>query len=225
MGTGIDEHGSGGPARRGAAERGGRRAAAQGAKRRGRRPGREDTRTALLRAGLEVFTEQGYGRATVRTIATRAGVDPAMVNHWFGGKEGLFVHAVSLPVNPAEIVDQVMRGDPEHAADRIVRQFLKIWDGAGGGEFVALVRSIATHEASTHMLREFITQALFGKLTRRLGTDQPDLRAALCASQVVGLGMARYVVHLEPLASADHDTVAAAVAPNLQRYLTGDLNG
>ncbi|GAA0520638.1 TetR family transcriptional regulator [Saccharopolyspora subtropica] len=192
-------------------------------RRRGRRRSGADTRAALLAAAREVFIEQGYTGATVRAIAGRAGVDPAMVNHWFGGKEGLFAAAVSIPVNPAEVIPQLLQGDPEQLAERMVRRFLSVWDEAGGGEFVALVRSLAVHDEAVAMLKEFVTTLLFGRLTEALGMDQPELRAALCGSQIVGLGMARYVVRLEPLASADHDTVVAAVAPNLQRYLTGDL--
>ncbi len=192
-------------------------------RRRGRRPSGEDTRAALLAAAREVFTEQGYNGATVRAIATRAGVDPAMVNHWFGGKDGLFTASVSIPINPAELIPQLLDGDPERLAERMVRRFLTVWDNAGGGAFMALLRSITEHDEAVRMLREFITTVLFGRLTRALDMDQPDLRAALCGTQIVGLGMMRYVVQLEPLASADHDTIVSAVAPSLQRYLTGDI--
>jgi AcrR family transcriptional regulator len=197
----------------------------QAPKRRGRRPGGEDTRAALLEAAREVFTEQGYNGATVRAIASRAGVDPAMVNHWFGGKESLFTAAVSIPINPVEIATQLLAGDREHIGDRLVRTFLTVWDAAGGGAFAALVRSLAGHDEAVRMLREFLTTELFGRLVRELDVDRRELRVALCGSQIVGLGMMRYVVELEPLASADHGTVAAAIAPNLQRYLTGDLSG
>lgn len=193
------------------------------AKRRGRRRSGADTKTALLEAAREEFTHQGYDGATVRSIAARASVDPAMVNHWFGGKEGLFTAVVSIPFNPAELIKEFLEGDPERLAERMVRRFLTIWDSAGGDEFLALMRSVATHETAARMLREFVTSALFGRLTRALGSDQPDLRASLCGSQIVGLGLMRYVVRLEPLASADHETVVTAIAPTLQRYLTGDL--
>jgi AcrR family transcriptional regulator len=159
----------------------------------------------------------------VRSIAAAAGVDAAMVNHWFGGKDGLFVAALDLPVNPEVILASVLDGDPAHAGERIVRGFVSTWDATGGGPFVALLRSVATHEAAARMMREFVLDVLFRRLTDVLGPDQPALRASLCASQVVGLGMARYVVKLDPLASADAQTLAAAIGPNLQRYLTGPL--
>lgn len=192
-------------------------------RRRGRRPSGAGTREKLLEAARPVFIEQGYEGATVRAIAARAGVDPAMVNHWFGGKEGLFTSAIAIPINPAEVIPQLLEGDPEQLGARIVRRFLSVWDTAGGGEFTALVRSVASHDSATTMLREFISTVVFGRLTRALEVGDEQLRASLCGTQIVGLGIVRYVIQLEPLASADHDTVVAAIGPTLQRYLTGDL--
>ena len=193
-------------------------------RRRGRRPAGADTRGVLLAAARDEFVERGYDGATVRVIAARAGVDPAMVKHWFGGKAGLFAAATSIPIDPAALVDQLTAGGPDEIGERIVRQFLGVWDTAGGGRLVALMRSVSSHEESARMLREFITRVLFGPITERLGVDRPQLRAALCGSQVAGLGMVRYVLRLEPLATADHDLLAAAVGPTLQRYLTGPLS-
>ncbi|WP_235874825.1 TetR/AcrR family transcriptional regulator [Saccharopolyspora aridisoli] len=193
-------------------------------KRRGRRPHGADTKAALLTAAREVFAEQGYDAATVRAIAGSAGVDPAMVKHWFGGKEGLFTAAVQIPINPAEIVRQVLEGPREQIAERILRRFVAAWDTVGGGQFAALMRSVAGNEQAVTMLREFVQNVLFNRLIKVLDVDHPELRVALCGSQLIGLGMARYVVRIEPLASADADTVAATIGPNLQRYLTGDLS-
>jgi Transcriptional regulator len=194
------------------------------AKRRGRRPGGQDTRAALLEAARAVFTESGYDGATVRGIATRAGVDAAMVNHWFGSKEGLFAEAVlQLPFNPKEILDYLLDGDVHTLGERMVRRFLTVWDSAEGGVFVALVRSVASHEQATHVLRDFFVKYIFSGVIASTGSDQPELRATLCASQMIGLGMVRYVAQFEPLASAEVDTLVTAIAPNLQRYLTGTI--
>lgn len=192
-------------------------------RRRGRRPAGVDTRTALLDAARRVFVEQGFDGATVRAIAGQAGVDAAMVNHWFGGKEALFAAAMEIPVDPAVLVQGMLAGGPDGLGERIVRQFLTVWDANNGGPLIALIRSASTHEASARMMREFITSVLFGRLTAALDVDRPDLRAALCGSQMAGLALVRYVVRLEPLASAGPDEVASAIGPNLQRYLTGQL--
>ncbi|MFB9903242.1 TetR/AcrR family transcriptional regulator [Allokutzneria oryzae] len=192
-------------------------------RRRGRRPAGEDTKRALLDAARRGFAELGYDGATVRGIAADAGVDPAMVNHWFGGKEGLFTASIEIPVDPKQLVETLLSGPTEQLAERMVRTFLQVWDGTGGGAFVTLVRSASSNDNAAKMLREFISTMVFGPIARRLGVDRPEFRAALCGTQIAGIGLVRYVIKLEPFASADHDTVVAAVAPNLQRYLTGDL--
>ena len=191
-------------------------------KRRGRRPAGEDTKAALLEAARTVFIDQGFDGATVRAIAARAEVDPAMVNHWFGGKEGLFAAAVELPVTPEWIRQRVLPGPPEQLAERMLRQFVTVWDSSGGGGFAALVRSAATQEKAAEMLRGFIVSVI-GGILRELGVDQPDLRLSLFGSQLSGLGLARYVIKLEPIASADMDTLIATIGPTLQHYITGDL--
>jgi AcrR family transcriptional regulator len=193
-------------------------------KRRGRRPAGQDTRTALLEAARAVFSESGYDGATVRTIATRAGVDAAMVNHWFGSKEGLFAKAVlQLPFDPDDLVRTLLDGEEVDLGARIVRTFLTRWDGTGGEVFQALMRSVAGHEQAGHVLRDLFLRRLFGKLVGQLSQDRTELRASLCASQLIGIGMIRYVAKFEPLASADIEILVAAVAPNIQRYLTGDI--
>ncbi|WP_240687333.1 TetR family transcriptional regulator [Amycolatopsis suaedae] len=193
-------------------------------RRRGRRPAGEDTRTLLLDAARAVFSESGYDGATVRGIAGRAGVDAAMVNHWFGSKENLFAQAIlQLPFDPEELVSTLLTGPAEQLGERIVRKFLTLWDATGGGVFTALVRSVTSHEQATQIMRELFLKRLFGRIQERAVDDRPQLRATLCASQMIGMGMIRYVVKFEPFASADIDTLVPAIAPTLQRYLTGDI--
>ena len=193
-------------------------------RRRGRRPAGQDTRTALVEAARAVFAENGYDGATVRAIATRAGVDAAMVNHWFGGKEGLFAQAVlELPFDPLELLEILRTGPDDELGERIVRAFITRWDGAGGGVFVALIRSVAGHEQAGHVLRDFF-QKFFSALISSMGADHVPLRMTLCASQMVGMGMIRYVAKFEPFASEEVEVLVRAVAPTLQRYLTGDIS-
>lgn len=171
-----------------------------------------------------MFTEQGYEGATVRAIAKRAGVDPAMVNHWFGGKEGLFAQSVlQLPVDPAVIANEIADGDVNTLGERIVRRFLTVWDSTGGGQFAALVRSVAGHEMAVQGLREIFLKQIFVRVAAKTGADNAMFRATLVASQLIGMGMVRYVAKFEPLASNDIETMAAAVGPTVQRYFTGEI--
>ncbi len=177
-----------------------------------------------MEAARTVFIEQGYDGATVRSIAALAGVDAAMVNHWFGGKEGLFAEAVlKLPFNPKDIADQLLDGDVDDLGERIVRTFLTTWDNTGGGVFTALMRSITSHEQAAHVLRDLLVKHIFERMLRRVGPDDHLFRATLVASQLVGMGMVRYVAQFEPLASSDIDVMVPAVAPTIQRYLTGEI--
>lgn len=194
------------------------------ARRRGRRPGGTDTRAALVDAAREVFTEQGYDGATVRSIAARAGVDAAMVNHWFGGKEGLFAEAVlKLPFNPKDVAERLIDGDPDELGERIVRTFITIWDNTGGGVFAALMRSIASHDQAAHALQDFLVKHIVERVLRSLDLPDLEFRATLIATQLMGMGMVRYVAQFEPLASTGADAMVAAVGPTIQRYVNGDI--
>ncbi|GAA2574036.1 TetR/AcrR family transcriptional regulator [Pseudonocardia hydrocarbonoxydans] len=193
------------------------------ARRRGRRRSGADTREQVLTAARAAFAERGYDGATVRHIAERAGVDAAMVHHWFGSKDALFTASLDIPLDPAAVFPELLHGPRDQLGERLVTRFLTLWDATGGAPLASMLRSVAAHDDAARMLRDFVTRVILTRVVATLGPDQPDLRAALVGSQLIGLGMARYVVKLEPLASADHATVVAAVAPTVQRYLTGPL--
>jgi AcrR family transcriptional regulator len=190
----------------------------------GRRPGESGTQQAILDAARAAFTETGYDGATLRGIARSAGVDPALVHHYFGSKEQLFVAAMNIPFDPGQIFPALLAPGVDGLGERIVRTFLTIWDSPDlVNPFLGLLRGAMTHEKSAAMLREFIGQAVIGRLTTALDVDQPRLRATLIGSHLFGLAFGRYIIRIEPLASAGTEEVVAAVAPALQRYLTGDL--
>ncbi len=186
----------------------------------GRRPGATETRAEILDAARRLFGEKGYDAATIRGIAREAQVDPALVHHFFGTKEQVFVAAMELPFEPAEALPRVLEGGIDGAGERAVRFFLSIWrDPDGRAPFLALLRGAATNEQAAAMMREFISAALLGRVAEEL--DVPRLRITAAASQLIGLAMLRYVVGVEPLASADEEAVVAMVAPAVQRYLEG----
>jgi AcrR family transcriptional regulator len=188
----------------------------------GRRPGSADTRGLILEAARTAFAAGGYESTTIRGIATAAGVDPALVHHYFGTKEAVFVAALEFPFDPGTMIPTVLAGPREALGERLVRTLLAIWaEPAGREPVLALLRSAMTNEAAATMLREFLTRALVGRLAALLGPPDAELRGAVTGSQLVGLALVRYVVRLEPLASATDDEVVALVAPTIQRYLLG----
>lgn len=190
----------------------------------GRRPGESGTREAILAAAKEAFGTKGYDATSLRGVARAAGVDPALVTHFYGGKDGLFAAALALPVDPAALVPALLAGGPDGLGERLVRTFLEVWDGTPGqGPMLAMLRSAVSHEDSARLLRGLLSRTLLRPLAEGAGAGQPDLRAALVASQVVGLAVTRYVLRLEPVAGASADELAPLLGPTLQRYLTGAL--
>jgi AcrR family transcriptional regulator len=196
------------------------------ARRTGRRPGNPDTREAILKASREAFAERGYDAASIRQIATGAGVDPALVHHYFGNKEQLFLESVQVPFDPREVVPLILGGERDAIGERMIRTFLMVWDSPRGATAVALLRSAVTNEWSARMLREFVVTQVLRRAVKELGLESPDgpLRASLVASQILGLATARYILKVEPLASATPDQVAAAIGPTIQRYIFGDIS-
>ncbi len=190
----------------------------------GRRPGASGSRAAILAAARRAFAAHGYDGATIRGIAGQAGLDPAMVPHFFGSKQGLFVAAMEFPVDPAALLPGLLAPGVDGLGERLVRFFLSIMEAPGDrGAFLGLIRGAVTHEESAALLREFVTREVLGRVAAAVNESQPELRATLVGSQLVGLAMARYVIRIEPLAAADPETVVAAVAPTIQRYLAGSL--
>jgi AcrR family transcriptional regulator len=190
----------------------------------GRRPGAGGTREAILDAAREHFAEHGFSDTSVRAVAARAGVDPALVHHYFGTKDGLFAAAMELPIDPAAVLPVLLEPGLDGLGERLVRFFLSVWDEpAPRTRIQAILRSALTHEAAAALLRDFVTREIFGRVAAAVDAPDARLRASLVGTQLVGLGVLRYIVRVEPLASADPDAVVAAVAPTIQRYLTGEL--
>jgi AcrR family transcriptional regulator len=208
-------------------------AGARRKRRSGRRSGDSGTKEAILAAARARFGEVGYDRATIRDIAGAAGVDPALVHHFYGTKERLFAAVMQLPVTPGDVLDAMLAAGapaPGHGlGEHVVRTMLGIWDVAEiRSTFLALLRTATTSDQAAAMLREFVTQNILSRVAGLVPGDavaggEAEFRAALVGSQVIGLGLARYVLALEPLARADTGTLAAAIGPALDRYLAGDL--
>jgi AcrR family transcriptional regulator len=186
----------------------------------GRRPGTSGSRERILAAARSRFASDGYDGATIRGIASAAGVDPALVLHYFDSKEHLFVAALRFPVDPSEVVPALLAPGPDGLGERLATFFLEAWDAPGDRPFVGLLRSIARNEKAAEMMRQFIAREVLARVAASLELDRPELRAALAGSHLVGLALMRYVIKLEPIASADRYLLAREVGPAIQRYFT-----
>ena len=188
---------------------------------RGRPVGVTDARAKIIDSARAAFAERGYDGATIRRIAGDAGVDPALIHHYFGSKEGLFAEVVQFPVSPDDVVATVLADGPGHAGERIARTFLGMADNpATRDALLAMIRSAVTSPVTASVLREFISRGPLSKVAATLDGPDARLRVELAMAQVMGVLVSRYVLRLEPLASASKDEVVAYLGPTIQRYLT-----
>jgi AcrR family transcriptional regulator len=190
---------------------------------RGRRPAGSGTREAIVEEARHQFGERGYRDVTLRGVAKGAGVDPKLVLHYFGSKQGLFGACVELPVAPEVILGGIFAGDRAGIPERAAGLLLAVMEEpAARASFVGLLRAATSEPEAAEVIREMLTTRLLVPIAERVGGSAPELRAALMASQIVGLLMARYVVGVPPLAGASRDQLIAAIVPVLRHYLEGD---
>jgi AcrR family transcriptional regulator len=191
---------------------------------RGRRPGATESRQAILAAARSAFERDAYAKATLRGIAREAGVDVALIGHFFGSKAGLFVAATDWPFDPQESVAAALAGGPHDVGRRLAEFFFDYWASTNERRGVLVLFETAfSSDTAAALLREFFTTEVFTPLLTALGADQVQLRAGLMGSQLQGIVFSRYVLALLPPDEVDDATVVAAIAPTLQRYATGDI--
>lgn len=194
---------------------------------RGRRPGGEDTRAAIIAAARAEFAQRGYDGTSLRGIAREARVDAKLVHHYFDGKTELFAEVLAFPVDPSVLIERLVSVPREELGEALVRVFLSVWDNPVGRQrFAAMFAAAAANEEHARMVREFVGREIFVRLIERLreGGEPEDastieLRAALGAAQLIGMGVLRYVVQIPVLAQASDDEIVAILGPTLQRHL------
>ena len=177
----------------------------------------------ILDAARTLFASGGLSGTSVRAVAAKAGVDPALVHHYFGSKDDLFVAALQLPFDFREVVVPVVAQGPDGAAERLLPVFLSIWDDPElQTPLLALARSL-TDPSSKELMRDGFLKVVIGPIGVALGIDEPERRMPLVASQMMGLIFMRYLLQVEPIASMPSAELVATYAPTIQRYLTGPV--
>ncbi|MFE5948152.1 TetR family transcriptional regulator [Streptomyces sp. NPDC056480] len=178
-------------------------------------------RERILEAARAQFAERGYDKTSVRGIAKAAGVDAALVHHYFGTKDEVFAAAIEVSFEPASVVPAIVGGPRETIGERLARFFIGVWENpVSRAPLLAIVRSALTHEAAAKVLRTFVLRRLLERIADELDVPDPRFRAELAASHMIGIAILRYVIQVEPMASVDPEEIVAMVAPTLQRYLT-----
>ncbi|WP_432165702.1 TetR family transcriptional regulator [Streptomyces sp. bgisy031] len=183
------------------------------------------TRDRILEAARAEFSERGYEKTSVRGIAKAAGVDAALVHHYFGTKEQVFEASIEVAFAPALDAPAAIEDGPlDGVGERLARFIFSVWENpATRAPLLAVVRSAVNNETAAAVFRRLIAVQLLRKIARQLDLppEEAELRAELAAAQLVGIAMLRYVIKVEPLASADMERIVERVAPVVQGHLTG----
>lgn len=195
-------------------------------KRPGRPPGPSDTRDRILASARELFARNGIDKTSIRAIAAAAGVDPALVHHYFGTKTQLFATAIHIPIDPMQVIGPLQQVPIDEIGRTLPSLLLPLWDSEMGKGFIATLRSILAGNDSS-LVRSFLQEVIAREVGSRVDNPRGSgpVRVQFVASQLVGVVIARYILELEPFKSLPVEQIAETIAPNLQRYLTGELPG
>lgn len=193
-------------------------------KKRGRRPGHVDTKQAILDAALTLFSQHGYDKVSLRSVAREAGVDPALIHHYFDGKGDLFTQSVlDLEVHPDELLHFVLDGPREFIGERVMQAFVEAWNQPGAAErFTAMLRAAAVEGNADRPFTEFLSKEVLIKIAEHAGHPDASERAALAVAVIVGLVMGRSVLRLPGLVELSDDDVVRAVGAHIQWLMVED---
>jgi AcrR family transcriptional regulator len=205
--------------------------APQGVLRRRGRPRRNGAaeggaREDIVRAARRAFAERGYDDVSLRAVARDAGVDPALIHHYFPDKAELFAATMAIPVRPDRIVAEILAGPHDAIGASIVRAIVTRFEDPGvRGPILTLVRTALGHEFAARMLRQFLLREVLHRIAEALELPDGELRASFAATQIIGLIIARYGIRIGPLAEASPDEVIARIGPVVQWHLLGAPGG
>ncbi len=192
----------------------------------GRRPGNADTRGEIVEAAKRVFAAKGYDGTSLRAVARDAGVDPALVHHYFDGKASLFVAAMALPFDPRQVKEHAATS--EYSGARTIESFLTMWDRAegSGSSFASCMSAMAASTNVADAMREFVNERVWSVLPTNEGESEAlkKRRTAMVSSQLMGLAFARYLLRVPPMSTASPRQIGRWVGPTLDRYATEPLS-
>ena len=187
----------------------------------GRRPGKADTRGEIVEAAKRVFADKGYDGTSLRGVAREAGVDPALVHHYFDGKAALFVAAMALPFDPRQVKEHA--ATQEYSGSRTIERFLTMWDQAEGtgSSFASCLSAMAASSSVADAMREFVDERVWSVLQHNEGESEAlrRRRTSMVSSQLMGVAFARYILRVPPMSTASPKQIGRWVGPTLDRYV------
>jgi AcrR family transcriptional regulator len=184
--------------------------------------GTDDVKRAVLNAARGMYARQGYVNTTIRGVAAAAGVAPDLIRRYYANREDLFAAAMHLPIDPVAAVTQLLAPGIDGLAERLVRVTLRMLDEPETrDQIAAMVRDGAGAAQATAPLREFLESVIVDRVAAVLGVPDARMRVTLALSYIVGVAGSRYVLRMEPLASATEDELVRLVTPAVQAALSG----
>jgi AcrR family transcriptional regulator len=188
----------------------------------GRPRGKTDTRNVILETARRMFAIGGYDKTSVRDLAAAAGVDPAMIRHYFGSKVELFRATMGWPFEPADVAARITGGDRAEIGERLTRVFFEAWEHPDSrAPLLAILRGAATHEESANLVRQFIQGQVYAQIAAGLSEPDAELRIDLAMSQLLGIAYLRHILKVDPIASTPVDELVDRVGPVISRHLIG----
>jgi AcrR family transcriptional regulator len=174
----------------------------------------------LLETAANRFAEAGYDKTSVRDIAAVAGVDPALIRHYFGSKAGLFRATMGWPFDPAQIAAHITAGERSGLAERLTGFFFDAWEQPQSrAALMAILRGAATHDESAALVRQFISGQLYPLIAEAVLDPDGELRVDLAMAQLLGIALLRHIIKVEPIASRPADDLKTRVAPVINVHL------
>lgn len=193
--------------------------------RRGPRPGSVDTKGEILAAATAVFVRDGYDKASMRAVAREAGVDPALVRHYFAQKTELFVESMRPRIDLSEHAERLAAGEPDLVGERVMTFFVSVWDDpVQGGRILRIMHTALSHQEVGRLVRKIVIEGVIEPVATRMGAPDPAMAAVMTMSQVFGIAMMRYAAKIEPLASMPSERLVALYAPHITRLLHGQTS-
>jgi AcrR family transcriptional regulator len=187
----------------------------------GRPRGKTDTRNVILDVARQMFADAGYDKTSVRDLAAGAGVDPAMIRHYFGSKAELFRATMGWPFAPADVAARITDGDPKKIGERLTRVFFEAWEQPESrAPLLAILRGAATHDESANLVRQFIQGQVYSQIAEGISGSDAEIRIDLAMSQLLGIAYLRHVLKVEPIASTPAEELVTRVAPVITAHLT-----
>jgi AcrR family transcriptional regulator len=181
----------------------------------------DDLTRSLLEAARAAYSARGYVTTTARGVAAAAGVAPDVMRRYYANRDALFAAARRLPTDPATSIAQLMAPGIDGLGERLVRVTLRMLDEPETREqLTTMMRTGAGAGRATASFREYVDNVLVDRVARALGVPDARMRVTLAMSYLIGIAASRYVLQLEPIASATEDEIVAMVAPAIQAALT-----